>query len=136
MSVRNYFNERLTLLWLVVVYGAFSLVHFSHNAIYLRQYPNMPASWKPWEVMIAWSVVAAIGAAGYLVYRRSRLPGLVILTIYAVLGFAGLDHYAIAPVAAHSLSMHVTILGEVATAAILLFFLVIVAISGRWRASV
>ncbi len=32
-----------TLLFLTITYGAASLVHFAHNAIFLRQYPNLPA---------------------------------------------------------------------------------------------
>jgi hypothetical protein len=39
-----------------------------------------------------------------------------------LLGFAGLDHYVVAPVSAHSLVMNSTILLEVATAGTLLAF--------------
>jgi hypothetical protein len=31
-----------TLLSLMIVYGATSLLHFVHNAIYIQSYPNLP----------------------------------------------------------------------------------------------
>jgi hypothetical protein len=58
---------------------------------------------------------AAIGAAGVLLMVRGRQVGLVLIAIYAVLGFAGLDHYALAPVSAHTLAMNATIWLETAT---------------------
>ena len=42
------------------------------------------------------------------------------LAVYALLGFAGLDHYFVAPMSAHTLAMNASIWGEVATAALLL----------------
>jgi hypothetical protein len=64
-----------------------------------------------------------VGALGYWFYRRvSRWAGLVLIALYGVLGFAGLDHYTVAPMSAHSLFMNVTILTEVVTAAVLLVF--------------
>jgi hypothetical protein len=112
---------RTILLPLAMAYGVASLVHFSHNAIYLRQYPDMPPWLTAAGVCLAWCGVAALGIAGYWVYlRASRRVGLLILALYAALGFAGLDHYAIAPVARHSFAMNMTILCEVASAAALL----------------
>jgi hypothetical protein len=116
-------NERTTLSFLAAVYGVASLVHFFHNATYLRQYPGMPAWLTAAGVWGAWCAFTAIGAGGYWVYRAtSERVGLLMLALYAVLGFAGLDHYAVAPVAAHSATMHATILFEAASAAVLLLF--------------
>ena len=39
----------------------------------------------------------------------------MLIAIYAVLGFAGLDHYTLAPVSAHTLAMNATIWLETAT---------------------
>jgi hypothetical protein len=106
---------------LMLIYTVASLLHFVHNAKYLHAYPNMPTWLTPLGVYGVWCGVAAVGALGYWVYRRvHRVAGLALIAIYAVLGFAGLDHYVVAPVSAHSFAMHLTIALEVASAALLL----------------
>ena len=110
----------------MLVYTAASLLHFVHNATYLRDYPNMPAWLTPLGVYGVWFGVAAVGTVGYWVYRRmNRIAGLILIALYAVLGFAGLDHYVVAPVSAHSIPMHVTIAVEVACAGLLLIAVVL-----------
>ena len=54
-------NEDAALLPLMLVYGAASLLHFIHNALYLRDYPNLPAWLTSGGVIAAWLVVAAVG---------------------------------------------------------------------------
>jgi hypothetical protein len=109
------------LLVCLLAYCAASLLHHVHNAQYLADYPNMPASLTPGTVYLAWTLEAAIGILGYFLLRAGyRLAGLALIALYAVVGFAGLDHYAIAPFSAHTLAMHFTILLEVACAALLL----------------
>jgi hypothetical protein len=111
------------LLPLMLVYGAASLLHFLHNVIYLKAYPNLPAWLTVGGVIEAWLVVAGVGTLGYLFYSRvSRLPGLALIAVYALFGFAGLDHYVVAPVSAHSVAMNLTILLEVALALVLLAY--------------
>jgi len=106
---------------LMLVYGAASLLHFVHNAVYLHDYPNLPAWLTAGGVLAAWGVVAGTGIAGYLLYSRvSRVVGLVVIAIYAAFGLAGLDHYTVAPVSAHTMAMNLTILLEAATAVVLL----------------
>ncbi|MGQ0651943.1 MAG: hypothetical protein ACT4P4_06695 [Betaproteobacteria bacterium] len=55
---------------------------------------------------------------------RARRHGLALIALYAVLGFDGLAHYALAPLAQHTLAMNMTIWLEVAAAALLLFAVV------------
>jgi hypothetical protein len=111
----------------MLVYTAASLLHFVHNATYLRDYPNMPTWLTSFGVYSVWFGVAAVGATGYWIYRRvNRMAGLVLIAVYAALGFAGLDHYVVAPMSAHSTAMHLTIALEVACAALLL-------IAAIWR---
>jgi hypothetical protein len=72
-------------------------------------------------VYASWLVVAGIGAFGYGLYRSdSRAVGLMVIGVYALLGFGGLDHYTVAPVSAHSMAMNATILGEAIAASVLL----------------
>jgi hypothetical protein len=111
----------------MIAYGSASLVHFVHNAMYLDAYPNMPEWLTPSGVMAAWLVIAITGVVGYWLFSRGATKvGLVVMVLYAALGFAGLDHYAVAPVSAHSLSA--TILTEVAAASVLLVVIAVTAL--------
>ena len=120
------------LLMSILVYGAASLGHFVHNAVYLEFYPNMPTWLTPLGVLGSWLVIAATGAVGYWLFRKGlAVVGLTVLALYAALGFAGLDHYAIAPVAAHSLVMNATIAGEAIAASVLLVVIAWMALRTR-----
>ena len=58
---------------------------------------------------------------GYWLHRTGyRMAGLMTIAVYAALGFGGLDHYALAPVSAHSFTMNLTIGVEALAAAALL----------------
>ena|SRR5215470_9469360 len=110
-----------TLLVLMLVYGAASLLHFAHNALYLHDYPNLPAWLTSTGVAASWLVVAATGALGYLLYSRvSGMAGALTITLYALFGCGGLEHYTVAPMSAHTAGMNVTILLESATAVVLI----------------
>lgn len=106
---------------LIVLYGAASLLHFTHNAEHLALYPNLPPSWTRAEVYLAWGAVTVPGILGFCLYRRGHAgSGLALLAGYALLGFAGLLHYTRAPWSHHSAAMNLTIGLEVAAAACLL----------------
>jgi len=110
-----------TLLVLLLLYGAASFVHFVHNAEFLADYPNMPASWSRTGVYGAWFAMTAIGLIGLLlVVRGLRIAGLLFVVAYAGFGLDSLGHYALAPMAAHTAAMNATIIAEVTTAAMLL----------------
>jgi len=111
-----------TLLALVLVHAAASLVHFVHNATFLADYPNMPIWITPGGIYAVWLAEAAVGAAGVWLYLRGRMIGLALIAIYAVLGFAGLDHYMLAPISAHTVAMNATIWLETVTGVVLLAF--------------
>jgi hypothetical protein len=113
--------KQLTLLILLLVYGAASLLHYAHNAEFLADYPNMPGWLSRASVYLAWLGGTAVGLVGYLLLRRGyRLLGLCAIAVYAALGFDGLGHYGLAPFAEHTATMNLTIWLEVATAALLL----------------
>jgi hypothetical protein len=105
----------------MLVYGAASLLHFVHNAVFLHDYPNLPAWLSAADVIMAWLGVAAVGLVGYILMRLGQpIIGLTIVGVYAVLGLDGLAHYTRAPFVEHTWAMNSTILFEVTTAAILL----------------
>ena len=121
MAHMNSVTHRFVLV-LLLVHAAASLVHFVHNATFLADYPNMPEWISPGVVYGVWLAEAAIGAVGAILLLRGRTIGLLLIAIYAVLGFGGLDHYTLAPMSAHTLAMNATIWLETATGALLLGF--------------
>ena len=110
--------------WLLVglvVYGAASLVHFSHNAAFADSYPGLPASLTPFRIMLAWLLEATIGIVGYVLIRGGHYRfGLALLALYAMLGFDGFAHYTLAPASAHTTAMNATIWAEAVAGAMLL----------------
>jgi hypothetical protein len=104
---------------LVLAYAAASLFHHAHNATFLGDYPNMPAWLTPAGVYTAWLGVTAVGITGFLLLRPGyRLAGYGAIALYGALGLYGLAHYGVAPVSAHTPVMHLTILLEAATGAL------------------
>ena len=112
-----------TLLRIMILYAVASLLHFVHNALYIQSYPNMPTWITPFGVYASWCGITATGVLGYWLYQSgSRAAGLLVIALYALLGFGGLDHYAIAPIRAHTAAMNATIFAEVSAASTLLVF--------------
>jgi hypothetical protein len=106
---------------LVAAYFATSLGHFAHNAEFICEYPNLPVWLTRAKVYAAWLAITSVGLLGFiLIYNKLVVAGLLLVAIYAALGFDGLGHYAVAPMELHTLGANVTILLEVAAAALLL----------------
>jgi len=113
----------------LLAYAAASLAHHIHNAEFLADYPNMPAWLTREHVYLAWLGEMILGALGYALLRAGyRTAGLLLVAACALAGFGGLDHYAVAPFASHTAAMHLTILLEVAAAALVLY-----AVAAKWR---
>jgi hypothetical protein len=109
------------LLALTAAYFFTSLGHFSHNAEFICKYPNLPAWLTRAQVYAVWAAITSVGVAGLLLMRRKFMAtGLMLVAVYAALGFDGLGHYAVAPMELHPLMANVTILSEVVAAALLL----------------
>ncbi|KQV49503.1 hypothetical protein ASC95_18085 [Pelomonas sp. Root1217] len=109
------------LLALSILYFAASLGHFAHNAEFICEYPKLPQWLTSAKVYGAWLAITSVGALGYVLLKKSFLSlGLAVLAVYAAIGFDGLGHYAVAPMQFHTLGANITILSEVAAAALLL----------------
>ena len=101
--------------------AAASRLHHAHNAEFLHEYPNLPASLTRGAVYAAWLGEALVGLAGYVLLRTGRERfGLALIGAYALIGFGGLAHYIAAPVSGHTWSMNATIWLEALAAALLL----------------
>ena len=109
------------LLLLAATYCLASLFHFVHNAEYLSAYPNLPPWLSRSQIYAIWLAITSIGVAGlWLARGKYPLLGLILVSAYALLGFDGLGHYAVAPMSAHTFTMNFTIWAEVVAAALLL----------------
>ena len=109
------------LLALTAAYFLTSLGHFSHNAEFICEYPNLPAWLTRTQVYAVWAAITSVGVAGLLLMRKKFMAtGLLLVAVYAALGFDGLGHYAVAPIELHPLMANATILSEVVAAALLL----------------
>lgn len=109
------------LLIALLAYCAASLLHFSHNAIYIDDYPNLPAWLTSFKVWATWCAQAAIGLGGFLLYMKgTRRIGLLMIALYAALAYDGLAHYTRAPMSAHTFTMNLTIWLEVIAGTFLL----------------
>lgn len=90
--------------------AAATLLHHVHNAEFLDQYPNLPARLSAPLVYAAWIIAAATGFAGYVTFRAGhRQLGLGLVAVYGIYALDGLVHYALAPLAAHTVAMNATI---------------------------
>jgi hypothetical protein len=104
----------------MLLYAAASLLHFAHNAVYIDEYPNLPAWLSAADVWLAWLAEFALGVAGFVLMRRHHFfIGHALVAVWAALGFDGLAHYALAPPSAHTLAMNATIWTEVCAAGLL-----------------
>jgi hypothetical protein len=114
-----------TLLIMLLIYGSASLVHFTHNAEFLSDYPGLPVSWTRAGVYFAWIGLTIVGVVGWvLVNCGYHIVGLLILAIYAATGLDSLGHYVVASLSDHTVTMNLTILLEVVAAAFVLIEIV------------
>jgi hypothetical protein len=117
-------NMKPVLIFLLA-YGAASLLHFTHNAVFIDEYPNLPEWLTSTKVLATWTAEALIGIAGFLLVRTGyHIAGLLLIAFYAALGYDGLAHYNLAPFSAHTPTTYFTILLEVAAATALLIVIV------------
>lgn len=108
------------------VYGFASLLHFTHNALFAADYPNLPGWVTPSIVVATWLAISSIAVLAWLALRSgARGLGLCLLAVYAVFGFDAFGHYGLAPLDAHSIAMNATILFE-GTSAIALFVVTLI----------
>jgi hypothetical protein len=105
----------------LVLYGVASLTHFVHNAEFLADYPNLPVWLTRAQVYVAWFGVTGVGVVGYFLARaKCELVGFGVIGVYAAMGLDGLLHYDRAPMAAHTVTMNLTIWFEVVAASLVL----------------
>lgn len=124
MTDRTSTHER-SLLVLITINVAASMLHYTHYFIFYSTYPNGTAWLSPPRVDLAWFAISIIGVIGYVLFKRHRFTwSFLCLYLYGLLGLASLGHYALAPVAAHTFAANVLILSSAGAAAVLLIYVV------------
>ncbi len=109
------------LIFLTAAYFLASLGHFTRNAEFLYEYPNLPEWLTRAKAYLSWVAITSVGGIGFLLVLKGYIRfGLALVAIYAALGFDGLGHYAVAPFAGHSFAANFTIVSEVVAAGALL----------------
>jgi hypothetical protein len=109
-----------------------TLVHHAHNAQFLDDYPNMPASLSPALVYLAWLAATAVAFTGYWAVRAGhRIAGGLVLLAYGAYSIDGLMHYTRAPLAAHTPAMNTTIFFEALTGGFLMLVVLWTVFSSR-----
>lgn len=130
----NHKNLTSLLFVLTAFYFFASLGHFTHNAEFICEYPNLPAWLTRTQVYATWAAITSVGLAGFFFIRKQFMArGLLLVAVYAAFGFDGLGHYAVAPMQLHTLGANVTILSEVVAAALLLLVTLWLLGSQLWR---
>jgi hypothetical protein len=110
-----------TLAFATLAHCGATLLHFTHNGVFLDDYPNLPSSITVMAICWTWLGITSIGGIGWLLLRFGRVAaGLVFIGGYACFGFDGLAHYGVASVSSHTIWMNATIWFEAVTAMILL----------------
>ena len=105
--------------WLLLLYCGASVLHFTHNAEYLAEYPNLPEWISRASIYMAWCAISTIGLCGYVLFRHGHTSlGLALLASYTAFGLDGLLHYGRAPMSSHTFGMNFTIWFEVVMAAL------------------
>jgi len=113
--------EQKALFIFLFIYGTASFIHFTHNAEFLADYPNIPISWSRAGVYFAWVGLTVVGIGGWILVAQGYwFGGLLLLAVYGVLGLASLSHYLLAPLSDHTRTMNLTILFEVFAAMLVL----------------
>ena len=75
---------------------ASSIVHYTDNYLAFERFPQGETGPRITadSIWIAWIVFTAFGLAGYLLYRRARVPlASALLGVYSISGLIGIGHY-------------------------------------------
>ena len=114
-----------SLLILVAINIAASMLRYTHYFIFYNAYPNETAWLSPPRVDLVWFVITFIGVLGYVLFKRHRFTwSFLCLYLYALLGVASLGQYALAPIAAHTFATNALILSQAGAAAALLIYVI------------
>jgi hypothetical protein len=106
---------------------ASSIVHYTDNYFAFDRFPQASSGPEVTDDMIwiAWVVLTAFGAAGYVLYRRGQVRrGSMLLAVYSISGLVGLAHYTAPGMTELAWWRHAHIWGDIVCGVALLAFAV------------
>jgi hypothetical protein len=97
------------LLGIIVLNLLSTWLHYTHNAIFLADYPG-PAWFTPQMIMVTVAVMSTIGLLGYRLYFKNVfIWSYFCLGLYSITSISSPGHYLFPMVAPMSMAMHVLI---------------------------
>jgi hypothetical protein len=94
------------LLGIVVLNLISTWLHYTHNAIFLADYPG-PAWFTPQMIIVTVAVMSSIGLSGYWFYfRNSFLTAYLYLAFYSITSISSPGHYLFPMITPMSTTMH------------------------------
>jgi hypothetical protein len=94
------------LLGIVVINLTSTWLHYTHNAIFLADYPG-PVWFTPQMIIVTVAVMSSIGLLGYWLYSRNIFTwAYFCLSLYSITSISSPGHYLFPTVAPMSIAMH------------------------------
>ncbi|MGL4882766.1 MAG: hypothetical protein ACRC8K_17165, partial [Waterburya sp.] len=124
------------LLSIVILNIAITSLHYTDNAIYVREYPE-PEWFTTSGVLITWVVMTQIGIIGYWLYSKQLFwLSYFLLGMYAGTGLSSFAHYFYGELSQFSAKMHLLIWTDViAGLSVVAFIIWSALIAQEWRVS-
>ena len=128
-------KQNKTWLLAVLIFSiASTSIHYTDNAIFIRQYPE-PEWITTSGVFISWGVMTSIAIMSYLLYSKQYYwLSYLFLGIYSVTGLSSPTHYLYGALSQFSVKMHAFIWTDaIAGLAVIAFGIWSALITQEWR---
>ncbi|PSB10519.1 hypothetical protein C7B62_09175 [Pleurocapsa sp. CCALA 161] len=129
-------QSKIWLLSTLILSIAITSLHYTDNAIYVREYPE-PEWFTTSGVLITWVVMTAIAIISYWLYSRQNYwLSYFLLGMYAGTGLSSPAHYFYGELSQFSIKMHILIWTDVITGLSVVAFLTwSLLIAQEWRSN-
>mgnify|MGYP003433661537 FL=1 len=129
-------QSKTWLLSILILSIAITSIHYTDNAIYVREYPE-PEWFTTSGVLITWVVMTAIAFISYWLYSRQNYwLSYFLLGMYAGTGLSSPAHYFYGELSQFSLKMHILIWTDVfAGLSVVAFLTWSLLIAQEWRSN-
>ena len=118
-------SQSRTWLRIVLIFNiAVTSIHYTDNAIFVRQYPE-PEWFSTSGVMLTWVVMTAIGIVSYWLHSKQNYwLSYFLLGMYAGTGLSSPAHYLYGSLSEFSIKMHLLIWTDVIAGLSVVAFLI------------
>ena len=130
-------KQNKTWLLAVLIFSiAITSIHYTDNAIFVRQYPE-PEWFTTSGVFITWIVMTLVATLSYWLYSKQYFwLSYFLLGMYAGTGLSSPAHYFYGELSQFSIKMHVMIWTDVVASLLVVAFIIwSVLIAREWRSA-